>query len=124
VDQALPAPAGLPLATFLINVSGAFALGWLLERLAAGPDAGTARAVRLAVGTGLLGGFTTYSALAVEAVLLLDAGRPAAALLYLAVTLLAGFAAAFWGMAAAVRVRRKDPSSESAAAARPLRGNR
>jgi CrcB protein len=113
LEQLLPAPGGLPLATFVINVSGAFALGWLLEHLAAaGPDAGTRRGVRLAAGTGFLGGFTTYSALAVEAVLLLDAGRTTAALLYLAGTLLLGLTAALCGMAAAVRVGRKAPAPE------------
>lgn len=111
IELLLPAPAGLPVATFLVNVSGAFALGWLVERLtAAGPDAGIRRAVRLAAGTGFLGGFTTYSALAVEAVVLLEAGRTAAALVYVAATLLLGAAAAFCGMAAAVR-RRHDPGA-------------
>jgi CrcB protein len=116
LEQLLPAPGGLPLATFLINVSGAFALGWLLEHLAAaGPDAGARRAVRLTAGTGFLGGFTTYSALAVDAVFLLDAGRTASGLLYLAATLLLGFAAALCGMAAAVRTRR-EPAVPGAAA--------
>src|SRR5215204_6706520 len=55
----------LPLVTFLINVVGAFLLGVLLERL--GRDGGEPerrRYVRLFAGTGFLGGFTTYSALA------------------------------------------------------------
>ncbi|MHA7263911.1 fluoride efflux transporter FluC [Arthrobacter sp. TMN-37] len=107
VEQLLPAPGPFPLATFLVNISGAFLLGWLLERLAAaGPDVGRLRAVRLTAGTGFLGGFTTYSALAVDAVLLLEAGRTAPAVLYLAATLLLGVAAAACGAAAGRPGRR------------------
>jgi CrcB protein len=113
LDLLLPAPGGLPLATFVINVSGAFLLGWLLERLAAaGPDTGRLRAARLTAGTGFLGGFTTYSALTVEAVLLFDAGRTAPALLYLAGTLLLGAAAAACGAAAAGAAARRRPDAE------------
>ena len=62
----VPAWAGVPVATFGINVVGAFLLGVLLELLAKhGLDIGWSRRVRLGVGTGALGGFTT-SALAVE----------------------------------------------------------
>jgi CrcB protein len=54
-----------PVATFGINLLGAFALGVLLESLSrSGPDGGRRRGIRLLLGTGLLGGFTTYSALA------------------------------------------------------------
>jgi CrcB protein len=59
-------------AVLLVNLVGATALCALLARL-------PSREVRLLVGTGLLGGFTTFSGLTVEAVLLVEAGRPAAA---------------------------------------------
>ncbi|GAB95742.1 CrcB protein [Kineosphaera limosa] len=67
-EERFAAPAGSwPWATFAINLSGAFALALLLESLARrGPDVGRRRAVRLGVGTGVLGGFTTYSTFAVE----------------------------------------------------------
>lgn len=60
-----PSGEGFPLALFLINISGAFLLGLLLESLLiAGPDEGWRRSARLTLGTGFLGGFTTYSAFA------------------------------------------------------------
>lgn len=64
------APAGadeVPWVTFGINVAGSFLLGLLLEFLArTGRDTGWRRAARLTLGTGVLGGFTTYSTFAVE----------------------------------------------------------
>lgn len=56
-----------PWATFCINVIGAFLLGLLLEALVrSGEDTGVRRLLRLGVGTGVMGGFTTYSTFMVE----------------------------------------------------------
>lgn len=55
----------VPLGTLVINVSGSFLLGLLAgwaARVGAPPD------VRLVLGTGLLGGFTTFSTASVELV--------------------------------------------------------
>ncbi|WP_308196186.1 fluoride efflux transporter FluC [Frigoribacterium faeni] len=73
-----PAPPGsIPVTILLINVVGAFALGLLLESLMRrGPDAGRRRDLRLLIGTGVLGGFTTYSALAVDTATLLGDALP------------------------------------------------
>jgi len=69
--RSIPTWAGIPLATVGINVVGAFLLGVLLELLTRhGPDTGWSRRARLGLGTGSLGGFTTYSALATETVTL------------------------------------------------------
>ena len=96
---ALPAPDGWPLPTLLINVSGAFALGALLEGLSRrGPDTGRLRLVRLLAGTGFMGAFTTYSTMAVDAVHLFDAGAAAAGLLYLAASLVGGIGAVLAGI--------------------------
>lgn len=66
---------GLPLTVGVINVGGAFVLGILLAAFAArGPDVGRRRALRLTFGTGVLGGFTTYSALAADTAGLLTSG--------------------------------------------------
>ena len=73
-------------AVLLVNLLGAALLCALLAQL-------PSREVRLLVGTGLLGGFTTFSGFTVDAVLLVEAGRPLAALAYVLVgvgTLLAG----------------------------------
>ncbi len=95
----------IPLATFLVNVLGALALGVLLERLArAGPDTGRRRFVRLALGAGALGGFTTYSALALESVSLARDGLYALAVGYALGTVLAGTVAAFAGIALGARI--------------------
>lgn len=63
----VPPLLGIPVAIFATNVVGAFLLGLLLELLTErGPDVGWSRRLRLGVGTGVLGGFTTYSALATD----------------------------------------------------------
>jgi len=88
-----------PLATYVTNVSGAFVLGALLEvLLRRGPDAGVRRAVRLCVGSGLLGAFTTYSTLAVEADLLVRDGHLGLAAGYAVGSVLAGLVAAAVGI--------------------------
>lgn len=63
-------PGGFPLGILVVNVTGSFALG-LLTGL------GTVIAPELAVilGTGLLGGYTTFSAVSVDAVLLAERRR-------------------------------------------------
>lgn len=52
-------------STLLVNLSGAFALGLLLSWLAGWPDGRRVRKLRLLLGTGVLGAWTSYSALAV-----------------------------------------------------------
>ncbi|OMH31588.1 CrcB family protein [Tersicoccus sp. Bi-70] len=94
-------PHGFPLTIFGINVVGAFVLGWLLEFLARrGPDEGGRRAARLGIGTGVLGGFTTYSALAVDTAQLAGTAT-GTALLYAAGSVVVGTAAAWAGIATA-----------------------
>jgi fluoride exporter len=100
----------LPLVTFLINVVGAFLLGVLLERLGrARGEPERHRFVRLFAGTGFLGGFTTYSALATEAVQLGQAGLAAQAVAYALGTVLLGAVASLAGMVAGVHLRRAKP---------------
>lgn len=104
---------GWPWATWVVNVVGAFGLGLLLEHLArTGPDDGRRRDVRLGLGTGLLGGFTTYSTLALDTVALAS-GAPLTSVLYAGSTLVLGTVAAAAGMAVGARVRRP-PGAERA----------
>lgn len=127
LGTAIPAPDGWPLATLLINLSGALVLGGLLESLARrGPDVGRRRLVRLTAGTGFLGAFTTYSTLAVEASRLLTAGRAADSAWYLALSLLGGAAATLLGVAGAAWLHREDRrglAAEAHVAAHPHGGH-
>jgi CrcB protein len=96
---ALPVPAGFPLGTFAVNVVGAFVLGWLLTFLGRRePETPTRRNLRLGIGTGVLGGFTTYSSFALEAERLLAAGNLPVAGAYVAATLIVGTLAAWLGV--------------------------
>jgi fluoride exporter len=96
VELAIPSVAGFPLATLVINVSGAFAMGLvgvlLLERLA------PTRYLRPLLAIGLLGAYTTFSTMAMEGVRLLDQGRLGLAVGYWLATLLVGQMAGVYGM--------------------------
>ena len=98
ITMLTPKVAGLPIATFGINVIGAFLLGVLLELLAdRSLDTGWSRRIRLGVGTGGLGGFTTYSALATETVVL-AASKPGPAIGYAVGTVIIGGVASIAGI--------------------------
>ncbi|ADP82221.1 fluoride efflux transporter CrcB [Pseudofrankia inefficax] len=98
---AWPTPAGaFPWTTWAVNVSGCAAIGVLMVLIA---EVRTAHPlVRPFLGTGILGGFTTFSTYAVDTQRLLDAGRAGLALGYLAATM-AGALGAVWLAAAATR---------------------
>ncbi len=89
-------PWRFPIITFCINVLGCFALG-VLSGLAEKYFVFTAD-VRLLVFTGLLGGFTTFSAFGAEGVNLIRRGELAIAFAYAALSVLCGFAAVWLGM--------------------------
>jgi CrcB protein len=97
--EALPrGRAELPVATLAVNVVGCLLLGWLV---AAFPRA---RWLRPFVGTGVLGGFTTFSTLALESDRLVTRA-PAVAVLYVALSVLLGLGAAAVGGAVGARWR-------------------
>ena len=107
ISLAFPPVDGIPVAVLVINVVGAFLLGWLLDGLARrGPDGGRRRPVRLLLGTGLLGGFTACSTLATGAARPLGAGRTTAGLTYALLTVVVGAAATFAGIALAAVTHR------------------
>jgi CrcB protein len=107
LEHVIPTPAGLPLGVLLINLGGALALGVLLEALARrGPDAGRRRALRLLLGTGFLGGFTTYSALAVDSARLIGEGHAVEGAAYLLGSVLIGLCATSLGFAVGRRFGR------------------
>ncbi|MFP3467279.1 fluoride efflux transporter FluC [Leifsonia sp. SIMBA_070] len=100
--------AGVPLITFVINVTGAFVLGWLLHALALrGADEGGRRDWRLFAGTGILGGYTTYSSLAVDTDGLIAAHSVGPSVLYALGTVVLGAAASVAGIVVASGIARR-----------------
>lgn len=96
---AWPSHGSFPRATFMVNVIGAFILGALLEALGrTGPDTGWRQYARLVAATGFCGSLTTYSTLAVDSDLLVDAHRGGLAVGYAALTVIAGLLAAAAGI--------------------------
>ena len=87
-----------PLATLLINVTGAFAFGLLTT---AGGTSGALAQARLVLGTGFLGGYTTFSTLSYDTHSLFRSGQTRAAWLNALGSLGIGIATAALGMWAA-----------------------
>jgi fluoride exporter len=84
-------PGQWPWATLIVNVAGAFVLGWV-----------AARSYRRALlGQGFCGALTTFSTFQLELLQMLDHDRTGLALAYAAVSLALGLAAAELGRRAA-----------------------
>ena len=97
--QALPPVHGVDFTILAVNTAGAFILGLLLEALLRrGPESRGMKKLRLFAGTGFMGGFTTYSTLAVGTLELLLASRPLAGAGYALATLLLGALATWAGI--------------------------
>lgn len=73
--------AGFPWSTLFVNVVGGFLMGVLIEALALRFDGSVE--LRTFLATGILGGFTTFSAFSMDAVLLMQRGETVAAALYI-----------------------------------------
>ena len=90
--------AGFPWGTFAINVSGAFVIGVVMQLAAT--RVGLSPFVRLFIATGVLGGYTTFSAFAYEAYALGNEGLALQGIVYAAGSVIAGVAAAYCGVVA------------------------
>jgi CrcB protein len=90
---------GFPWGTLGVNLLGSALLAALLQVAAANAD--LSPTLRIALATGFLGGFTTYSAFSNETLALLQRGDGALALLYAGVTLVGCLVACVAGQAAA-----------------------
>lgn len=86
---------GFPFATVIVNVAGSFLMGMLVVVLA--HKGGTRFAPFLL--TGVLGGFTTFSAFSLDAAKLWEAGQSATAAGYVVGSVVLALAALFAGMA-------------------------
>ena len=96
-DVALPhADDGFPWSTLMVNLVGAFALGWLAGGLWTRPS--TPTWLKAGVGSGVIGSFTTLSAVMVSITILDREGETALAVVYLGVSLVAGLALAAGGL--------------------------
>lgn len=90
---------GWPIAIAFVNLAGAFLLGIGLEGLARrGTDIGRRRVLRLMVGTGFMGSFTTYSTFAVGIGSLIRGGDILIAVTYGVGLVIVGIAAAAVGI--------------------------
>jgi CrcB protein len=91
VADALPVGDEWPWATFIVNLAGAFALGYFTTRLQERLPLSAYR--RPLLGTGLCGALTTFSTLQLELLRMLDRSQAGLALGYAAASIVAGFLA-------------------------------
>ena len=90
---------GFPVATLVVNVAGSFAMGLVAALFAL--KAGASAEMRLLLATGILGGFTTFSAFSLDAVSLWQRGEALAAGAYVAGSVAFSIAGLLAGLAAA-----------------------
>jgi fluoride exporter len=90
--------AGLtfPWGTLTVNITGSFLMGVFIELLAR--RSGASAELRLLVATGILGGFTTFSAFSLDVAVLWERGAHAAAAGYVAASVAGAVAALFAGL--------------------------
>ncbi|MGC4025928.1 MAG: fluoride efflux transporter CrcB [Mesorhizobium sp.] len=85
-----------PFGTLTVNLVGCFLMGVLIAVLAR--RSGDTQSVRLFLATGILGGFTTFSAFSLDFATLWERGTTDIAFLYAAVSVLGSIAAVFIGL--------------------------
>ncbi|GGI63068.1 fluoride efflux transporter FluC [Limosilactobacillus caviae] len=81
-----------PLATLFINITGSFLLGILTENFASNSP------IMLLFGTGLMGGYTTFSTFNVELISMIDERRWRTLTVYLGLSYIGGTVAAICGL--------------------------
>lgn len=108
-DQAVAAAMGghFPLGILCINMAGSFAMG-LLSGVLSGRVGG--KLAQAFLGTGFLGGFTTFSSFALDTVRLWEGGHQAFSLLNIGLNavLCVGLAASGWKLARAAREKGEE----------------
>jgi fluoride exporter len=103
---AAPDPGRWPWPTFIVNIVGAFLVGYFTTRLLERLPVSSYR--RPLLGTGFCGGLTTFSTMQVETVRMLEHGHWGLAAGYTAISLTAGLSAVHLAtvLVRRVRVRR------------------
>lgn len=100
LSRALPLTAGgWPWATFAANILGGLAMGVLAAWVLRGDN--SAEPLRLFVGVGVLGGFTTFSAFSLEMAQMIERGQGVMAASYALASVLLALGALFAGLALA-----------------------
>lgn len=88
--------AGFPWATLFVNVLGSFVMGlfiaWMVKKTGISND------MRLFVATGILGGFTTFSAFSLDVANMVERGAMGSAFIYIAASVIISLAAVFIGL--------------------------
>jgi CrcB protein len=87
-----------PYGTFVVNISGCFAIGLVIEIL--GSRTGLSPAWRYAVPIGFIGAYTTFSTFELESFHAVQQGFPLVAILNLTLSVVIGYAAVWLGFAA------------------------
>ena len=88
---------GFPFGTLIVNIAGSFLMGLLAGYFAFRP--GIAQHMRLFLTTGILGGFTTFSAFSLDTALLIERHAYGLALGYAVGSVAASISALFFGLA-------------------------
>ncbi len=87
---------GFPWGTLFVNVFGSLIMGffiaWLTKRT------GTSNEIRLFIATGILGGFTTFSAFSLDVANMVERGAMTSAFSYIAASVVISLAAVFIGL--------------------------
>lgn len=110
LTEIAPSWQSLSAGTLAVNLLGPFLLGLLLQSLAHGAENNRRRTLRLLVGTGFLGAFTSYAQLAVDVVTVAQHGNPLLAGAYGLATIAAGAVATWLGVVAASHWHTAAPS--------------
>jgi CrcB protein len=90
---------GFPWGTLSVNILGSFAMGVLAGWLALKAGEEWTQPVRVFVATGILGGFTTFSAFSLDAVLLWERGQIALAAAYIVASVVLSIGGLVGGLA-------------------------
>lgn len=88
-----------PYGTMLINIVGSGVMGLIAGWLALRAGEGATQELRLFLTTGILGGFTTFSAFSLDAVLLWERGEVGLAVFYVLGSVILSLAALVGGLA-------------------------
>jgi CrcB protein len=88
--------AGFPYGTLTVNILGSMVMGVIVEWFALKSDPG--QAWRLFLTTGILGGFTTFSAFSLDTALLIERDAHLIAVIYVLTSVVAAIAGLFIGL--------------------------